>query len=205
MSGHTGCDILAQRYPKLSRSILVIISTYNARDTLARVLDCYLGQTRLPDEVLVADDGSSDGTGELVSSRAVDAPFAVRHIWQDDEGFRLARIRNLAVKASSADYVVFTDGDCLPHRSFVEDHLRLARQGYFVQGKRVRVGPEVSPTFQVGSTAAMLALALTGKICGAHHLIRLPGLARENRGLRGIKSLQLRDRQRRLRGSQRLQ
>ncbi len=172
----------------MSGRLAVIVSTYNARDTLARVLDCYLRQTRLPDEMIVADDGSSDGTGEMVARWCGSATFPIRHVWQRDEGFRLARIRNLAVKAASADYIIFTDGDCLPHPRFVEDHARLARQGYFVQGKRIRVGREISPSFEILSTPRLLALGLTGKIGGIHHLFRLPGIASRKAGPHGIKT-----------------
>ena len=71
----------------LSGRLAVIVSTYNARDTLARVLDCYLRQAHFPDELIVADDGSSDGTGEMVADRSDIAGFPIRHVWQQDEVF----------------------------------------------------------------------------------------------------------------------
>lgn len=169
-------------------SVAVIVSTYNARDTLARVIDAYAGQTSHPDELLVADDGSSDGTDRLVLDRAAGSPFPIRHIWQEDDGFRLARIRNLAVKQCRSDYVIFTDGDCIPHPCFVADHAQVAREGFFVQGKRMFVSREASPSFAYRGTAALVADCLRRSVHGAHHLVRIPGLARRKTGMKGIKT-----------------
>lgn len=93
----------------------VIISTYNSPEYLQRVLYGYINQTVLPDELLVADDGSTDETKRVIDDAIKVAPFPIRHIWHEDAGFRLARIRNLAVKDATSDYIVISDGDCVPH------------------------------------------------------------------------------------------
>jgi len=118
----------------MSRTAL-IVTTYNAPDYLSRVLDGYLFQERFPDELIVADDGSGAETAEVVERFALRSPFPVRHVWHEDRGFRAAAIRNEAVKAATADYLIFTDGDCIPHPSFVSDHLRLATQDGSSRGK----------------------------------------------------------------------
>ncbi len=96
-------------------TVAVIVSTYNAHEYLAKVLDGYLAQTRPPDELVIGDDGSDHRTAEVVSAFASKAKFPVRHIWHEDLGFRAGKIRNEAVKASSAKYFIFTDG-ILKHR-----------------------------------------------------------------------------------------
>ena len=166
----------------------VIVTTYNAPDYLARVLAGYLHQEQFPDELIVADDGSGPETAAVVEGFAQRAPFPVRHVWHEDRGFRAAAIRNEAVKASTADYLIFTDGDCIPHPRFVADHLRLAAPGWFVQGKRMLVGRGASPRFAVTGFAGLAALCLRGELGGCHHLLRIPGIAREQKGLRGIKT-----------------
>lgn len=117
--------------------VSLIITTYNWKEALALVLASALNQTRLPDEVIVADDGSSDGTGEQVREVARQAPVPVLHSWQEDQGFRAAMSRNRAIALASGQYVVLVDGDIVMERHFVEDHIAAAQQGFFVQGGRV--------------------------------------------------------------------
>ncbi len=115
----------------------VIVTTYNRPDALAAVLDGYLAQTITRFEIIVADDGSTDDTREVVSRYAARAPFPVRHVWQEDQGFRAAAARNRALAATTADYVIFTDGDCIPRHHFVARHCALAEPGCFLAGNRV--------------------------------------------------------------------
>ena len=117
--------------------LAVIVTTYNRPDALEAVLKGYLAQTERGFELLVADDGSTHETADLVSDFAARAPFPVRHVWQEDLGFRAAAARNRAVAATDADYVIFTDGDCVPVHTFVAQHHRLAEPGWFLSGNRV--------------------------------------------------------------------
>lgn len=115
----------------------VIVTTYNRPDALRAVLEGYLAQDSAGFELLIADDGSDDATRALVQSYVGRAPFPVRHVWQEDRGFRAAAIRNRALAQTSADYVIFSDGDCVPPFFFVSRHLALAEASYFVAGNRV--------------------------------------------------------------------
>lgn len=169
-------------------TIAVIITTYNSPAYLKRVLKGYLSQTRYPDELVVADDGSTDETAQVVREFAATAPFRVQHVWHGDEGFRAAKIRNEAVKACTSDYLIFTDGDCLPHRSFIADHIAIARQGSFIQGKRMLVKENASATFEPSSPMQLAIQCIRGELSGCHHLLRIPGLAVAKKGLRGIKT-----------------
>lgn len=122
----------------------LIITTYNWKEALDLVLRSIARQSVMPDEVLVADDGSRADTGELVSQWAARLPVPVRHIWQEDIGFRLARSRNRAIAAATGDYVIIIDGDMVVHRDFIKDHIWAARPGYFVQGVRLLTGPDAA-------------------------------------------------------------
>ena len=168
--------------------ISVIVTTYNAPDYLGRVLDGYLQQTRLPDEVVVADDGSGAETVAVVDAFRAKAPFPVQHVWHEDQGFRAAKIRNEAIKASQGSYLIFTDGDCIPHRFFVEDHAALAAEGWFVQGKRMLVQQKSAEHFCPGSVGALWLACLRGELRGCHHLVRIAGAVVRPTGLRGIKT-----------------
>jgi len=101
------------------------------------VLASVARQVTLPREIIVADDGSGPATREVIDSFARSHPAPVRVVRQPHEGFRVARLRNLAIAAATGDYLVFIDGDMLLHPWFMADHLRLARPGYFTQGVRV--------------------------------------------------------------------
>ena len=115
----------------------VIVTTYNRPDALAAVLDGYLAQHGADFELLVADDGSTGATRDLVAAYAARATFPLRHVWQEDRGFRAAAARNRALAATAADYIIFTDGDCIPRRDFVARHRALAAPGCFLAGNRV--------------------------------------------------------------------
>ncbi len=116
--------------------ITLIISTYNRPDALRLSLMSAKVQTRIPDEVIIADDGSGESTKTLIESFAKDFPCPLLHAWQEDKGFRLAESRNNALRMAHGDYIVFIDGDIIMDRHFIADHERLAERGYFVIGSR---------------------------------------------------------------------
>lgn len=115
----------------------VIVTTYNRPDALKLVLAGLAAQMDAEFELLVADDGSTVETAQVIREFCGIAPFPVRHVRQEDDGFRAAAIRNQAVLETDADYLVFTDGDCVPMPNFVAAHCRLAEQGCFLAGNRI--------------------------------------------------------------------
>lgn len=125
-------------------NVSVIVTTYNWPRALALVLKALARQSRLPDEVIIADDGSREDTRILLVDTARGYPVPLRHHWQEDIGFRAARSRNRAIAAARGDYVLLLDGDMVPHSDFVADHVRFARAGSFVQGSRVLTTPALS-------------------------------------------------------------
>jgi glycosyltransferase involved in cell wall biosynthesis len=125
-------------------SVSLIISTYNRPDALQVVLDSVVVQERMPDEVLIVDDGSKDDTRILIEQFIQTAPTKVRHIWQPDDGFRISRIRNLGIAASNYDYLIFIDGDIIMHPAFVKGHVDNARANQFIQGSRVLLSDKLT-------------------------------------------------------------
>lgn len=93
-------------------------------------------QRQLPSEVIVADDGSGDATRHVVLAHQTDFPVPLLHVWHEDQGFRLAAIRNEAIRRATGEYVIQVDGDMVLHRRFVQAHARFARRGSYVQGSR---------------------------------------------------------------------
>jgi glycosyltransferase involved in cell wall biosynthesis len=117
--------------------ISVIVSTYNRPDALGACLRSLGRQTGRDFELVVADDGSGPATRDVIDSWKPKLGIPLKHVWQEDRGFRLAEIRNRAIAASTGDYLVFLDGDCIAPCGFVAAHRALAEPGFFVGGNRV--------------------------------------------------------------------
>ena len=121
----------------------LVLTTYDRPDALELVLASVIRQSMLPDEVLVADDGSGEETAAAVRAftpRFAERGIPLRHVWHPDEGFRAAAIRNRALAMARGAYVLLIDGDCILHPDFVRSHMAFARPGRFVQGTRVLLG-----------------------------------------------------------------
>ncbi|MEE2821212.1 MAG: glycosyltransferase [Pseudomonadota bacterium] len=114
--------------------VALLITAFNRPDALNLVLETVACQSRLPDEVVVCDDGSFFETRMLV--RQWEGMLPIRHTWQPNSDFRAARSRNLGVCKSATEYLVWIDGDCLLPAQFLENHLQLAQRGYLVAGGR---------------------------------------------------------------------
>ncbi len=122
----------------------VIFTTYNSPRALELVLWGFAAQTRRGFQVVVADDGSGPETREVIDRVREEAGMEIVHVWHEDRGFRKTEILDRAILASSGDYLLFTDGDCIPRRDFVDVHLRLARPGRFLSGGYLKLPVTVS-------------------------------------------------------------
>lgn len=164
--------------------IAVIVTTYNRPDALAAVLEGYLAQTNREFEVVVADDGSTPDTAQVVQQYQARATFSIRHVWQEDDGFRAAAIRNRALALTEADYIIFTDGDCIPPADFVAQQRKLSEPGCFLSGNRLllsqkftqQVLGEKIPVHGWG-LGNWLRARLRGDITRLLPLLRLPNLS----------------------------
>ncbi len=126
--------------PRLS----LVIATYNWPTALDIVLESVRAQTELPDEVLVADDGSAEATRAIVTAHQQSFPVPLKHVWHEDRGFRLAAIRNAAIREATGDYIVQVDGDIVLGPHFVHAHRRFAKRGSYVQGSRCLLSPSLT-------------------------------------------------------------
>jgi len=124
--------------------IALVITTHERPDALAAVLDSVSRQSLAPAEIVIADDGSGPATRALISGFTNLSTVPVRAVFQPHLGFRLTRLRNIAITATPADYLVLIDGDMLLHPEFIADHARCARRGCFTQGVRVRADEELT-------------------------------------------------------------
>ena len=114
--------------------ISVIFSTYNSPKWLEKVLWGFNYQTDQNYEVIVADDGSRDETRLLVERFQAETDMDIQHVWQPDDGFQKCRILNKSIVAAKGEYIVITDGDCIPRKDFVSVHRKYAEPGCFLSG-----------------------------------------------------------------------
>ena len=122
----------------------VIGAFYNKVDYLKLVLAGFERQTLKNFEFIIADDGSSEDVVseiKIISSRYT---FPVKHIWQEDKGFRKNKILNKAILESESDYLIFIDCDCVPHRAFVEGHLSNSNKNTSLTGRRVNLSKKIT-------------------------------------------------------------
>ena len=122
----------------------LVITTYNWPEALSLVIKSIKNQTILPDEVIIADDGSTQETKDLITRLNNSSDINIIHAWQEDIGYRVARSRNNGILKASGDYIVMIDGDMILHANFIQDHILSAEHGFFVQGSRVLLSKEKS-------------------------------------------------------------
>ena len=136
--------------------VSLLISTYNRPDALEVVLDSVASQTRMPDEVIVCDDGSGPETRRVIDRWTTILPVPLVHVWHEDRGFRLAAIRNKGIAAATGDYIVQIDGDVMLDRHFIADHADKATPGFYIKGSRVRLTHEASAIICRGRKAVKI-------------------------------------------------
>jgi len=122
----------------------VIAAFYNHLDYLKLVLAGFDRQTEKKFELIIADDGSSEDVVKEIKKIIPKHSFPIKHIWQDDKGFRKNRILNKAIAESNSDYLIFIDADCIPHRGFVEGHLSFSQKNISLTGRRVNLSEKIT-------------------------------------------------------------
>lgn len=118
------------------KTCALIITTYNEPKRLALVLDSVKNLSLMPNEVIIADDGSKEDTAILIKEYQKDFPCVLKHSWIEDKGFRLSKSRNEAIKLASSEYIILIDGDMILEKDFIKDHLKFSQRGLILQGSR---------------------------------------------------------------------
>ena len=122
----------------------IIISTYNAEEWLEKVLFGYSVQTEKNFEIVIADDGSTDLTVTLLKKFKDFFTHPIVHVWHPDNGFQKTVIINKAILKTNSEYLIFTDGDCIPRKDFVATHLKNKEIGYFLSGGYFKLTTPIS-------------------------------------------------------------
>lgn len=124
--------------------VSLIISFYNKIRFLELVLAGLERQTHKKFDIIIADDGSGKEAVKQIENLSLKISFPVTHLWQEDKGFRKNKILNRAIEASSADYLIFIDGDCIPHKEFIKEHVTNSKDNYCFTGRRVNLSERIT-------------------------------------------------------------
>ena len=122
----------------------LIISFYNNVEYLKFIAAGLERQSFRDFEIIIADDGSSKESIEQVEKLSLKLPFPFKHVWQEDKRFRKNKILNKAVQTSSSDYLIFIDGDCVPHYLFIKEHYENKKDGICLTGRRVNLSLKIT-------------------------------------------------------------
>jgi len=121
----------------------LIISFYNKIDYLRTILAALERQSYEQFEVIIADDGSKKEVVDEIAEIIKISPLTIQHVWHEDSGFRKTRILNEAIRTSRSNYLIFIDGDCIPHKEFVKEHVENREQNYVLAGRRANISPSL--------------------------------------------------------------
>ena len=124
--------------------ISILLATYNWPKALKLCLESLATQTDRDFEIIIADDGSTESTKQVIDQFNTSSAISIQHLWQQDQGFRKTKILNQAIAAARGDYLVFLDGDCIVQPDFVERHRTLAKKGCLVTGSRVLLNEKLT-------------------------------------------------------------
>lgn len=156
-------------------SICLLVTTYNWPAALDVLLKSVREQSILPQEIIIADDGSATATRKVIEKHIRLSSIHIYHIWQEDRGFRKTQIINKALHYTGCEYIIQIDGDIILHREFIADHLRFAEIGSFIQGSRVLLGPARTRKFLHKGQHPIHSW--TSGIANRFNALRLPFLA----------------------------
>lgn len=125
-------------------TVALLITTYNWPEALELVLESVRLQSTYPNEIIIADDGSTEDTKNIISRFEKNISVPVKHIWHEDVGFTKTIILNKAINKIHSDYIIQVDGDVILHKHFIKDHIKLAEENVYLFGSRISINKEYS-------------------------------------------------------------
>jgi cellulose synthase/poly-beta-1,6-N-acetylglucosamine synthase-like glycosyltransferase len=127
----------------------LIISVYNNTRALELILSALSIQKNKHFETIIADDGSGKDMHKFIQQYSKSSRLDINHVFQDDKGFRKTRILNTAIKEAKSNYLIFIDGDCIPHSNFTHEHISHKELSTVLCGRRVNLSKRFSDKISV--------------------------------------------------------
>ena len=145
------CSFRKTPMPKIS----LIVAVYKNIPVLGLILQALEGSSFRDFEVIIAEDNDGAAMRDFLKSAQLRHTFVIKHLWQPDAGFRKDRALNRAVAAAEADLLVFIDGDCVPHRHFLQAHYRNRAPKIACYGRRVMLSEQLSTRILANAAAQL--------------------------------------------------
>jgi glycosyltransferase involved in cell wall biosynthesis len=166
------------------------VATYNRADALLLVLQSIVNQKLPPDEIIIADDGSTEATKNLLLNFKKKSNFNIIHSFQEDRGFRAAESRNKAIATASFEYIVLIDGDMILHPMFLYDHANNAKDGFFIQGSRVLLTKKKTSEVIITQhkNFSFFSIGLMNRLNAVHSIFLSQIFSIKRNDLKGIKT-----------------
>ncbi|MBK6773537.1 MAG: glycosyltransferase [Ignavibacteria bacterium] len=129
----------------------LVISVYDKSDELELIFTALSVQSFTDFEVIIAEDGMNENMNKLINDWKSKKLFPVMHLTQEDKGFRKNKILNESIRKAATDYLIFFDGDCIPHPDFVKVHFENRRSNSVLCGRRVNLTKSSSEKINANS------------------------------------------------------
>ena len=129
----------------------LVISVYDKSDELELIFTALSVQSFTDFEVIIAEDGMNENMNKLINDWKSKKLFPVMHLTQEDKGFRKNKILNESIRRAATDYLIFFDGDCIPHPDFVKEHFENRRSNSVLCGRRVNLTKSASEKINANS------------------------------------------------------
>jgi glycosyltransferase involved in cell wall biosynthesis len=126
----------------MNHACTLVVAVYNRPAYLRMIFAACARQTFTDFEIIIADDGSGPDIARVIEEARSAYALETRHLWHEDRGWRKNAMLNNAIRDARSEYLVFTDGDCLPHREFLADHMAERGDGRYLCGRRVESSAE---------------------------------------------------------------
>jgi len=133
----------------MSQQISLIISFYNKIEILKLIFAALEIQTYRDFEVIIADDGSKPEVVEKIRRIKSNYFFPIKHVWHEDNGWQKDIILNRAIVVSEGEYLIFIDGDCIPEKHFIQEHVENRAENQIVSGRRIMLTDKISKKLTV--------------------------------------------------------
>jgi len=167
----------------------LVIATYNWPEALELVLLSILKQSVFPSEILIADDGSTKETKQLIERYSSKFKSGIKHIWQKDKGFQKTSILNKSIAKARGEYIIQIDGDIIIQTHFIKDHVQMAEKGFFIHGSRTFLNDVTTQKAVKNSIInfSFFSPGITNRFNSLHSLFLSKILSNKNNNLKGTR------------------
>ena len=95
-------------------------------------------------EVIVSEDNDASETVDFVRQAREKYTYPIKHVSQEDSGFRKTSVLNKALRAAEGEQLVFLDGDCIPHKHLLREYAKAIRGNVMCYGRRLFISKSLS-------------------------------------------------------------